>query len=85
MGAFPCLQPKSQILWQPGPHNTLPFGRVRHNSRIESCLGCIQGALRVALRTKTLHFVWTISSVAYMFSSIKIDYSDYPKSLKSAE
>ena len=27
--------------------------------------------------------VWKISSVACMFSSIKIDYSDYPKSLIS--
>ena len=27
--------------------------------------------------------VWKISSVAYGFSSIKIDYSGYPKSLNS--
>ena len=38
--------------------------------------------------TKKLHFVsrtggWKVSSVACGFSSIEIDYSDYPKSLIS--
>ena len=49
---------------------------------------CMQGALRVVLCTKKLHFVsrnwlWKISSVACGFSSIKIDFSDCPKSLIS--
>ena len=49
---------------------------------------CMQGALRVVLYTKKLHFVsrnwlWKISSVACGFSSIKIDFSDCPKSLIS--
>ena len=34
-----------------------PFGKVHHNSRIESWLGCIKGASRVVLYTKKLHFV----------------------------
>ena len=47
-----------------------------------------KGALRVVLCTKKLHFVSRnlrveISSVACGFSSTKIDYSDYPKSLIS--
>ena len=33
------------------------FGKVRHDSRIESRLGCMYGALRVVLCTKKLHFV----------------------------
>ena len=46
------------------------------------------GALHVVLCTKKLHFGsrnWRmeISPVACGFSSIKIDYSDYPKSLIS--
>ena len=48
----------------------------------------MKGALRVELCFKKLHFVsetgvWKNSSVACGFSSIKIDYSDYPKSLIS--
>ena len=36
-----------------------PLGKARHNSRIESWLGCMLGALRVVLHvcTKKLHFV----------------------------
>ena len=42
------------------------------------------GALREVLCTKKLYFVTVeISSVACGLSSIKIDYSDYPKSLIS--
>ena len=40
----------------------------------------------MGLSTKKLHYlhgVWKISSVPCGFSSIKIDYSDYPKSLIS--
>ena len=33
------------------------FRKVRHNSRIESRLGCMQGAFRLVLCTKKLHFV----------------------------
>ena len=33
-----------------------PFGKVCHNSRIKSWLECMQGALRVVLCTKKLHF-----------------------------
>ena len=38
-------------------HVTVSFRKVRHNSRIESWLGCILGTLRVVLCTKMLHFV----------------------------
>ena len=55
---------------------------------MESWLGCMYGALRIVLCTKSSILlagtvVWKISSVACWFSSIKIDYSDYPKSLIS--
>ena len=41
-------------------------------------------SIHVVLCSKKLHFVrWKISSVAYGFSSVAIDYSDYPKSLIS--
>ena len=32
--------------------DSIPFGKVRHNSKIELCLGCTYGALRVVLCTK---------------------------------
>ena len=68
--------------------NCLSFGKVRHNLRIESCLGCKEGALRAVLCTKSSILlawtgVWKIGSVAYGFNSIKIDYSDYQKCLIS--
>ena len=66
----------------------MSFGKVRLNSRIESWLGCMLGALCVVLCTKNLHLlartgVWKISSETSGYSSIKIDYSDCPKSLIS--
>ena len=62
-----------------------PFGKVRHNSRIESRLGCI--AWYYVPKSSILLTgtdVWKISSVECAFSSIKIDYSDYmyPKNLR---
>ena len=64
-------------------HGTLQPGvvhsekSVRHNSRIESCLGCIWEAWGVVLCTKSsILLVWNgelkISSVACGFSSIRI-------------
>ena len=62
------------------------FGKVRHNSRIESRLGCMYGALRKVPKSSILfagNGAVKLSSVACGFSSIKFDYSDYPKSLIS--
>ena len=59
-----------------------------YRPRMESCLGCKEGALRAVLCTKSSILlawtgVWKIGSVAYGFNSIKIDYSDYQKCLIS--
>ena len=64
------------------------FVRVRHNSRIESWLGVFKEQFAkyyVPKSSITLPGtdVWKISSVACGFSSIKIDYPGYPKSLIS--
>ena len=78
---------KVGVVAQP-KHNTCTlsqsFGKVRHNSRIESWLGCIKGALLVVLCTKSSILiagagVWKISYVTCWFNSIKIDYFDNPK------
>ena len=53
------------------PSCVYPFGKVRHNSRNESWLGCMY---------QKPHF-WKIISVACGFSSIKIDYSDSNQNL----
>ena len=62
-------------------HMHCAFGKVHHNSRTESWLGCILGALRIELCTKSSILlagtgVWIISYIACGFSSIKIDYFD---------
>ena len=65
-------------------HGLVSIGKIRHNSRIESSLGCMKCAL---LCTKKLNFVslnWRKEkngSVACGFSPIKVVFSDYPKSL----
>ena len=65
-----------------------PIGEARNNSRIESSLGCTEGALRVVLCTKKSSLlagtcIRKISSVACGFSPIKIHFSDCMKSLVS--
>ena len=65
------------------------FGKVRHNSRIESWFRVyVRSITRSTMYQKSsillaVTGVWKISSIACGFSSIKIDYSDYPKSLMS--
>ena len=59
----------------------LAFWKVRHNSRIESSLGCTKGAVRVVLCTKKPHFVirkkrMEISVLACEFRLIKVHFSD---------
>ena len=66
----------------------MTIGKDRHNSRIESRLGCTSGALRVVLCTKKLHFsaknvVREISSAACVSSPFKNHLLDYPKSFIS--
>ena len=66
----------------------MAIGKARHNSRIQSSLRCMQGALRVVLCTKKLNFVsqnWRKENefVACGFSSIEIHVSDNKKSLIS--
>ena len=55
------------------------FGKVRHKSRIEPWLGCMYYVPKSSFLLAGTG-VWKISSVA---CAIKIDYSDYPKSLIS--
>ena len=64
------------------------LGKYRYKWKIESSLWCTEGALRVALCTKNLHFVSQKRGkkkyvLACKFSLIKIHLSDYPKSLIS--
>ena len=56
------------------------FGKIRHKSRIEPWLGCMYYVPKSSFLSAGTG-VWKISSVACV--SIKIDYSDYLKSLIS--
>ena len=64
------------------PHCLVPFGKVRHNSRIESWLGITRSTMHGSILLAGTG-VWKVNSVACGFSSIKIDFNDYQKSLIS--
>ena len=51
----PYLDPKCLYLLSADEKESI--GKVRHNLRIESSLGCTLGVIGVVLCTKKLHFV----------------------------